>query len=64
MLRAVPLQHVAQLAQFVLCFGQLGLLVAELGAQILFCAGKVLHVKAQHLQGSLGSFRFILLRPQ
>jgi hypothetical protein len=35
-----------------------------LGAQILFCAGKVLHVKAQHLQGSLGSFRFVLLRPQ
>jgi hypothetical protein len=64
MLHVVPLQHVAQLAQFVLCFGQLGLLVAELGAQILFRAGKVFHVKAQHLQGSLESFHFFLIRPQ
>jgi hypothetical protein len=47
-----------------LCFGQLGLLIVELGAQILFRTGKVFHVEAQHLQGSLGSLRFVLLRPQ
>jgi hypothetical protein len=64
MLCAIPLQDAIQPAHFVLCFGQPGVLVAELSVQVLFCAGKVLHVEVQCFQSSMGGFRFVLFHPQ
>jgi hypothetical protein len=64
MLCAIPLQHTIQPARFVSRFSQPGVLVAELGVQVLFCASKVLHVEVQCFQSSMGGFRFVMFRSQ
>jgi hypothetical protein len=64
MLCSVLLHHVAQLVRLLLRFSQFGVLVAELSVQVLFGAGKGLHVKAQHFQGSFGGSHYIFFHLQ